>query len=480
MRKRYINIILTGLLCAGILNQVIADDRPDILFIMIDDLNDWVSPLGGHPQVRTPNFERLAERGMTFTNAYTTAPSCNPSRTSLMSGLLPSTTGIYANAPDWRGLAVFDGVRMLPAHFRDNGYRSTGGGKIFHAHSYFEEGLSGFNDPDSWDGFYPSMDRQLPDDIYPVKRPRNGSPDSNTFLGFDWSGLTAEDAAMSDGRIANWAVRELSIKHNGPRFTAVGIYRPHLPWYIPEKYMDLYPLESIQLPEVPEDDLDDVPEVAHTAEMGGREAHAWVVNEGQWKSAVRAYLASISFADAMLGKVLDALDESGRAKHTIVVLLSDHGWMLGHKSRWRKMALWRQSTRVPLIIAAPGITDPGSRSNAAVSLLDLYPTLVELANLPAPPQQLEGNSLVPLLNDPGIRWEHVAISTWKFKNHAVQNERYRYIRYREGEEELYDHKTDPNEWENLAGNRKYTRVKQQLAASLPSLNTPDQANNEPE
>ena len=450
--------------------NVRAANQPDILFIMIDDLNDWVGPLGGHPQVKTPNIDRLAARGITFTNAYTTAASCNPSRTSLMSGLRPSTTGIYNNTPDWRIVEELKGVTMMPAHFRKHGYHTAGGGKIFHAHRYFDVGMTGFNDPDSWDEFYPSKQRQMPDEILPVNRARNGHPKGIEFLGFDWSGLLTEDFAMADGRVSDWAVRELSGNHEQASFTAVGIYRPHLPWYVPQKYVDMYPLESIIIPEVPEDDLDDVPQVVHAAEMGGRIAHEWVVREGKWRAAVRAYLASISFADAMVGKVLDALDNSGRAGNTIIVLLSDHGWQLGHKLRWRKMALWRQVNRVPLIIAAPGVTTPGTKSNRPVSLLDLYPTLVDLAGLPLPAQRMEGNNLLPLLKNPEAKWDHVAISTWGYMNHAVQDERYRYIRYRKGEEELYDHEKDPNEWTNRAGMSEYKRVKERLIKFLPEKN----------
>lgn len=465
-------LLLTLIIILPILTfiEVRAAERPDILFIMIDDLNDWVGPLGGHPQVKTPNIDRLAARGITFTNAYTTAASCNPSRTSLMSGLRPSTTGVYGNATDWRELNELKGVTMMPALFRSHGYHTVGGGKIFHAHRYYDEGMIGFNDPDSWDDFYPSIQRQMPDEIMPVNRAQNGHPEGMEFLGFDWHALLTEDYAMADGRVTDWAVREISGNPERPSFTAVGIYRPHLPWYVPQKYVEMYPLETISIPEVPDNDLDDVPLVVHKAEMGGRITHEWVVKEGKWQAAVRGYLASISFADAMVGKVIEALDRSGRADNTIIVLISDHGWQLGHKLRWRKMALWRQANHVPMIIVAPGVATPGSRSNKPVSLLDLYPTLVDLAGLPPPAHDLEGNSLVPLLKNPGANWDHVAISTWGYMNHAVQDERYRYIHYREGEEELYDHKTDPNEWTNLAGIKKYARIINRLKKSLPTNN----------
>ena len=462
--------------CIGLLlvwfsaTSVAAAQKPNVLLIMIDDLNDWVGPLAGHPQVQTPNLDRLAARGMTFTNAHATATSCNPSRTSLFSGLRPSTSGIYGNYPDWRIVEELKGITMFPAHFRQHGYYSSGGGKVFHAHTYWDFGMVGNNDPDSWDSFYPAIDRQMPNGIYPIDRKQNGNPGGSAFMGFDWYGLTTEDHAMGDGQVVSWAVNYIKQPFDQPRFTAVGIYRPHLPWYVPKKYMDMYPLDSIQIPQVPTDDLDDVPEVVHQAAMHGRTTHEWVVKENKWQEAVQAYLASISFADAMVGRVLDALDASGQVDNTIIVLASDHGWMLGHKLRWRKMALWRQTTRIPLIIVAPDVATPGSRTHKPVTLLDIYPTLVELASLPDPEHQLDGNSLVPLLKDADADWGHAAISSWGYMNHAIQDQRYRYIRYKDGGEELYDHESDPHEWNNLANSSKYRNIKNRLARALPKIN----------
>lgn len=477
IRNRRLIAILASLVClvfSGCV-QVQVRDRPDILFIAIDDLNDWIGHLEGHPQVKTPNIDRLAAQGISFTNAYTNAPSCNPARTSLMSGQLPSTTGVYGNYPDWREVDELKGVNMLPAHFRKNGYRSVGGGKVFHAHTYFPRGNSGHNDPDSWDEFYPSLDIQLPDEIKPPFIPANGNNgDLRKFIGFDWAGLVAEDDAMADGQVINWAERELESGHNGlPRFMAVGIYRPHLPWYVPQKYIDMYPLDTIILPEVPEDDLEDIPEPYRSVGVSqGHLTHQWVVENDKWKQGVQAYLASISFADAMVGRVLDALEKSGRADNTIVVLFSDHGFQLGHKHRWRKYALWRQSSRIPLIIVAPGITAPGITSQLPVSLVDLYPTLIKLAGLPTPDHILEGNDLRPLLENPNANWDKVAITTYGFMNHAVQDERYRYIRYSGGGEELYDHEKDPQEWTNLADSNEHAPIVQRLSSQLPEKNEP--------
>ena len=477
MRNRRLITILASLICLVLYGTTQAQDqgRPDVLLITIDDLNDWIGHLEGHPQVKTPNIDRLAAQGISFTNAYTNAPSCNPARTSLMSGQLPSTTGIYWNYPDWRNVDELKGVSMLPAHFRRNGYRSVGGGKIYHAHTYFPTGNKGHNDPDSWDEFYPSLEIQLPDDIKPPFIPAIGhTGELSEFLGFDWAGLVAEDDAMADGQVINWAEQELGLGDQGaPRFMAVGMYRPHLPWYVPQEYLDMYPLDTIILPEVPEDDLADIPEPYNSfGFINSHLTHQWVVENDKWKEGVQAYLASISFADAMVGRVLDALEKSGRANKTIVVLISDHGFMLGHKHRWRKFALWRQSSRIPFIIAAPGVTTPSSTTHKPVSLVDIYPTLVELAGLPAPDHQLEGNDLRPLLENPNANWDKVTITTYGYMNHAVQGERYRYIRYSGGGEELYDHQKDPQEWTNLANSDGHASIIKRLSSQLPEKNEP--------
>ena len=448
-------------------------ERPDVLFIAVDDLNDWVGVLGGHPQAATPHIDRLAARGMLFTNAHAPSTLCNPSRTAILTSLRPSTTGVYANAPDWRTVDRFDGISTLPAYFRQRGYRTLGGGKLFHAHTFDLEGPYGYNDPDAWDEFYPSIGRQLPHEVAPLFRPVNGNSVSPFF---DWAGLVTEDSAMGDGQVVSWAERQLAIPVDGPRFMGVGIYRPHLPWYVPQAYFDQFPLDEIELPPTLATDLDDVPEAAvrdgRSGFMPPMAVHDWVEEKtGRWAEGVQAYLASISFADAMVGRLLDALDESGRADQTIIVLWSDHGWHLGEKQRWRKSTLWEETTRVPLIVVAPGVTRPGSRTAAPVSLMDLYPTLTELAGLRVP-GHVEGTSLVPLLEDPDTSWEHAAVSTFGYRNHAVRDHRYRYIKYADGSEELYDHERDPHEWENLASSDDMRDVKKRLASWLPRRNAP--------
>ena len=441
------------------------DDAPyDVLFIAVDDLNDWVGHLDGHPQTQTPNIDRLAARGMAFTNAQSPSAICHASRTAILSGMRPSTTGIYSNGPDWRGLAIFEDKLTLPRFYRANGYTTKGAGKVFHAHTYAEEGLTGFNDPNAWDAFYPSVQRQLPDELGPFSIPANGGAYGRTF---DWAGLVAEDAALADGQVTTWVAEQLRERAAGPRFLAAGIYRPHLPWYVPAAYFEKFPLDEIVLPAYREGDLDDVPAVAAEGAFNSTEIHEWLVEEGRLKEAVQAYLASVSYADAMVGRLLDALDASGRADRTIIVLFGDHGFHLGEKERWRKFTLWRESLHVPFIIVAPGTTTAGSTSDAPVSLLDIYPTLAELTGLP-PPDYLEGNSLMPLLRDPSMEWDKPTLSTHGYENHAVVSSRYKYIRYADGSEELYDVRNDPDEWTNLAGDLQYAAIKQELAAYLPA------------
>ena len=464
MRRFVISLLVFPLLGGGVVQ---AQERPDVLFISVDDLNDWVGVLGGHPQARTPNMDALADRGILFTNAHSPAALCNPARTSVMLGLQPSTTGIYGNYPSWMEIEHLAELPNLPRLLRENGYETYGAGKLFHGHTFSPSGYLGYNDPSAWDAYYPSVTRQIPDEIRPHDIPANGNPLTPYF---DWSAVVADDRAMADGQVAAWAEERIGAAGDEPRFVAAGIYRPHLPWYVPQRYLDMYPLEDIVLPEVPPDDLDDVPLIGQQFQegtsMAPMELHQWVVDEGRWKEGVQAYLASITFADAMVGRLLDALKRTERVEDTIIVLWSDHGWHLGEKHRWRKQTLWEETTRVPLIIVAPGVTTPGTRSARAVSLVDIYPTLAELTGIAAP-ENLDGVSLKPLLEDPDMAWDRSALSTNEFGNHAVRSERYRYIRYYNGNEELYDHERDPGEWANLATNPAYDEIKVELAKWMP-------------
>ncbi len=415
---------------------------PNVLFIGIDDLNDWIEPLGGHPQTVTPNLQRIAERGVTFTRAYCQAPSCNPSRASLMTGLRPSTTGIYGNSDAWRS-TVPDAV-TLPQHFMLHGYEVLGGGKTFHGPQ---------NEAASWEAYY-----QFRGFLHPPKTPVNGIPGTAHF---DWSAIDADPGDTADSRLATWAADYLGREHNRPFFLAVGFYRPHLPWYAPREHFSLFPPDQTKLPSVLDGDVDDVPESA----LRSFRDHENVTAHGEWQKAVAGYLACINYADANVGHVLRALDQGPNAKNTIVVVWSDHGWQLGEKKQWRKFTLWERSTRVVMMMAGPGISARNRKSGRTVELLDLYPTLVDLCGLPTRPQ-LEGRSLRPLLSAPDAPWDKPAVTSLGPGRMSLRTERFRYSRYEDGEE-LYDHRTDPLEWANLADDPDYAETKNRLALMLP-------------
>mgnify|MGYP003624195256 CR=1 FL=1 len=469
------------LLCTtlAILNPAYSQDKPDVLFIAVDDLNDWVGVLGGHPQTKTPNIDALAARGMLFTNAHTPAAACLPARTAILFGMSPFSSGVYTQLGDWRTNPTFDDAISLPRYFRNNDYLTLGGGKLFHAHTYAAQAFGGQQDVNAWDAYFPSLDRQLPDEVYPPsgRGPNSVAGNGISTGGFDFAPTITTDAAMGDGQVVNWVSQQLRAARTGPRFLSAGIFRPHLPWYAPKKYFDMYPVEDVILPDYLENDLDDVPAVY--ADLAGAEPDLnestmdWIKERGtrKWQEAVQGYMAAVSFSDAMVGELIDALDESGQADNTIIVLWADHGFHLGEKDSWGKMTLWDETTRVPFIIVAPGVTTPGSRSDEVVSTLSIYATLAELAGLDRP-EQIDGNSLVPLLENPDMAWDDVAITTYgDYGNFTVRDDKHRYIIYSDGEEELYDNALDPNEYINLADDPRYAEIKAALAARIPPANT---------
>ena len=410
-----------------------ADERPNILLIPIDDLNDWIGCLGGHPQARTPNIDRLASRGVLFTNAHCQSPVCNPSRSSMMSGLYPATSGIYFLNPDLARSPVASKSVLMPARFDAAGYHVAGAGKIFHGSQnkkYFPNYAGNFG------GIGP-----MPKDKKKLS-PFRGHPL------WDWGAFPERDAQMPDFHTAAFGVKQLTQEHDRPFFLATGFYRPHVPQYAPQKWFDLYPEDTLELPRVLENDLEDVPKYGiHLTRLEHvAPTHEWVRKTNQWQPLVRSYLACVSFVDAQVGKVIDALDRSPYADNTYVVLYSDHGFHLGEKERWAKRSLWGDSTRVPMIVIGPRVAK-GKVCRKPVELLDVYPTLLELAGLKADPRQ-EGQSLVPLLENPDADWPHLARTSFGPGNVGISSERYRYIHYNDGAEEFYDHADDPHEWHN--------------------------------
>jgi choline-sulfatase len=433
--------------------SAIGAERPNVLLLSIDDLNDWTGCLGGHPQPQTPNVDRLAEQGTLFTNAHCQSPVCNPSRASLLTGRYPHSSGVYFLSPDLKQAPTLQDLDTLPERFAQNGYRTLAAGKIFHTGDkrFFQEyggNMGGF-------GPRPKMKISQP----------HGHPL------WDWGAYPERDEDMPDYKIAQWAVEKLKTPpedSDAPFFMGVGFYRPHVPMYAPKKWFDRFPRDQVKLPLVKDNDRDDLSAyaIALTNEKHVSPEHAWVKSAGEWEHAVQAYLASTAFADYCLGLVLDALDASPHRDNTIVVLFADHGFHLGEKQRWAKRTIWEDGTRVPLVVVAPGYKK-GQRTNKPTQLLDIFPTLLELTGLPADDSQ-EGHSLVPLMKKPRGQWPHIALSSFGKGNHAVRSERYRYIRYLDGSEELYDHRKDPNEWNNLADDKALANVVKEHRQRLPA------------
>ena len=440
--------------------------RPNILFISLDDLNDWTGFMGGHPQASTPYLDAFAEESMTFMNNYCTSPGCNPSRSTLMTGLHTYTSGMYSNYQDWRKVPKMAKAKTIGHYLRDQGYYSTGAGKIFH---YAQV------DTNCWDAYYPSQKNNMPADFLPPDRPVNMKSFKYMYGMFDWAPLEVDEAVLGDVKTVNYVIEQLQTEHDRPFFLAAGIYRPHVPWYVPVEYYDRFPLDSVELPAVIPNDLEDLGDRAREMIRRGGNYHKHVAEADLWKEAVQGYLASIAFADDMVGRLLDALKNSAYADNTIVMIWSDHGWQLGEKQHWRKFALWENLIRTVLMIQVPSDcspalnegTDQGARSSSLTSLLDLYPTIVELCGVPKP-GHLDGQSLVPLMRDPLHHIDRAIISTYDFGDYSVRQGKWHYIKYIDDSEELYDLSQDPNEWYNLGNQPAFDSIKALLGASLPT------------
>lgn len=454
MRSLASLVVITMLTC-GVTSGA---ESPNVLFISIDDLNDWLGCYGGHSQVKTPHIDDLAREGVTFTNAHCQAPICNPSRVSMFLGKLPSTTGMYFLGPNFRTVEPTKNGQTLFQTFRRHGYFVSTRGKIFH----------GKADPDSFDHIERTTGWRRDKEKLNYK-----VPGSNPL--WDWGQVDVPDAEQRDYKTAQWAAKELPklAALDQPFFLAVGFHLPHVPIYASKKWFDLYPIERVDLPAVIPSDRDDLPEIAKLLTLnptGPR--HQWMVENQQWRRAVQSYLASISFVDHLVGMVIDGLSASGTADNTIIVLWSDHGFHLGEKLRWAKRTLWEETTRVPLIFAGPGI-QAGATCSRPVGLIDVYPSLLALCDLPMRPG-LEGASLQPMLTNPTITWDRPALCTFGPNNHSLRGEQYRYTIYADGSQELYDHNADPEEWHNLAGSEavaaEHEAVIERMSKWLPKTN----------
>lgn len=453
--KTHLSFVAAFLLAGIPSSFAAAKPRPNVLMIVIDDLNDWVGCLGGHPQARTPCMDALAASGTIFTNAQAQAPLCNPSRTSVLSGLRPSTTGIYGLMPGPRESPALKDWEMLPQHFSRNGYFTACFGKVYHDGSIPPDARK-----NEFEEYGPAPGMPMPKKKF-VETP-------SAMNAVDWGVYPPDDHDYCDWKIADLGISGMaSAPADRPFFIAVGFRLPHLPLFAPQKWFDLFPEDSVTLPPVLDSDRDDTPRFSWYLHWKLPEPRlAWLVKHQQWKPLVRSYLAGTSFMDSQIGRLMDALKASGKADNTVVVLWSDQGWHLGEKQITGKNTLWERSTHVPLIFAGPDVTKQG-RCVAPAELLDIYPTLSELCGLPVP-DGLEGHSLVPQLRDATAPREWPALTTANAGNTAVRDGRFRYIHYADGSEELYDEKSDPNEWTNLAADPEHSPVIARLAKSLPA------------
>lgn len=433
-------------------------DRPNVLFIVADDLNDWIGAFGGNPQAKTPHLDRFASQGaVVFQRSYCPGPVCGPARSALLSGFTVARSGIYNNQQNMLRAPLVREHATLPEYFSKNGYRTISSGKIFHKH-FAEKGT----DDGQW--AFDVWEKESGDNRVDPKRLfsrgegiLDGREDptleyrEGEGTEFAWGPTLADKEATRDFRTARWAERQLAAQHDRPFFLAVGFHQPHLPWFVPQEYFDRHPLEQVKIPEHRLDDLDDIKDASGRKKFEASSDFKWTSSRpGLHRRAVQAYLAACSYVDDCFGIVFDALERSAYRDNTIVVVWGDHGWHLGEKLRFRKATLWAEATRQPLMIRLPGMKDRQDCPRV-VNLQDLYPTLVDLCGLPTKPEgSLEGRSITPLLREPSRVWPFPSVTVLQAGNASICDERWYYIRYKDGAEELYDMQNDPLQWDNLA------------------------------
>ena len=458
-RLKRVCLLVFGLLGILLLETSAVAERPNILFLICDDLNCDIGAYG-HPQVKTPNIDRLATQGVLFQNTHCQYPLCGPSRASFMTGMYPDQTLVRRNAIYLR--EHVPNVMTIPQTFRLDGYFATRIGKVFHYNVPRHIGTAGHDDPYSWNyTINPrGRDKDEEDKIFSLV--------PNTFGGtLSWLAAEGADEEQTDGIAATEAVKLLQqyARQKKAFFLTVGLYRPHTPFVAPKKYFDLYPLASIKVPEVPASYLDTLPAPAVASIR--RKKDQIDLDDHLARQAIQAYYASITFADAQLGRILDALEDSGLDKNTIVVFTSDHGYHMGEHGHWQKTTLFENATRVPLIIAGPGVGQVGKASDAIVEMVDIYPTMVELANL-TPPKSVSGVSLAPVLEDVTAIVRTSALTQYN-NGYSIRTNRYRYTEWGENGElglELYDHENDPAELINLSGKPQASDVQKEMQIQL--------------
>lgn len=453
------------------------EKAPNVIFIATDDLNDWVGPLDSPVKAKTPNLDRLAARGITFMHAQASGTFCAPSRTALFTGRHPSTTGAYTTQIYWRDHPE---LRPLQVAFHEAGYQTYGTGKVFHH-------PAGYVDLRGWTDFHVRTPAQRTTG-WPVDSWKQGAPlptpmpfssftreqhsgADKTFM--EYAPLPDEvEKDMADTQQTDWAIGILQRRHDQPFFIALGMYAPHFPNYAPQKYYDMYPLDEIRLPLIKDDDTADLPPaIRKFYDHRKASIHDKLDELGIMKEVLRAYLACTSYADAQVGRVLDALEASPARDNTIVIFWSDQGYHHGEKGQWGKHTLWRQTARIPFLWAGPGIARQ-AKVAATVSAIDMYPTLVDLCGL-APDPGLEGKSLAGVLRDPSQAGDRdVLLCEIKPGGYTIVNQQWRYIHYADDTEELYHLAEDPNEWHNLAPAGKHPAVIDRMRASAPKSFAP--------
>jgi len=425
------------------------DKQPNILFIAIDDMNDWTGFLDGHSQTISPNMDKLASVGVNFTNAHTSAPGCSPSRNALLYGVQPFNSGLYPFYEHDIHEQLMQKYTSLPRLLKENGYNTFGAGKIHHGN---------MRDTREWTDYYEAK---------PIKkRFREGEGYIKGGNGkYSFRPTLNPDEEHKDHQFASYGIEKLNEKHDKPFFLAVGIVKPHLPFDAPARFFDALP-DDITPPEILDNDADDIPAVGKSLQKKGEYNH--YKSKGVWNDVRKSYLACISWADYNIGRVLDALENSEYADNTIVILWSDHGYHLGEKQTFKKFTLWEESTRVPFIIYDTRTKEvqKGSNYSEPVSLINVYKTIADYTKINTP-EYVDGESLVPIVKDQSVKLEDPTIITWGRGNYSVRTKDYRYIRYFDGGEELYNHLEDPNEWKNLANDEAYTSLKNELKSHLP-------------
>lgn len=458
--------------------------RPNIFFIAIDDLNDWVGVFGGNQQAITPNIDGLAEKAVVFRNASCPGPVCCPSRSALLSGFMPYTSGVYSNNQNMLDSRIIQENATLPEYFSRNGYITISMGKIFHSHATQngkDQGQWAFDvwqDKQERGGIDKEKLYSRNKGIINGKKVENPKYTGGQGTEFAWAPTEAPKEETGDYITAKWFAEKLQEDYDKPFFMFMGISKPHLPWYVPQEYFDMYGLDTIKIPDYREDDLDDIVNKNGEKAFKPSEDFLWVKQDPElFKGAVRAYLAATTYADECVGVALDALRNSKYAENTIIVLFGDHGWHLGEKLRFRKTTLWKESTQLPLVIYVPGMTET-QFCERNVNLIDLYPTLIDLCGLPDK-TGLDGKSIRPLLENPGIEWYPAITSKAKGSNSIIYEE-WHYISYANGIEELYNIKNDPMEWNNLAsvGSLEVEVMKKRMRSFLPKVNADPVVENE--